>query len=335
MSGLPIEPTTEATSKLSQLILKPVAQQLGQKRLVIVADGALQYIPFAALTDPNKLAKGSAYQPLMVNHEIVNLPSASTIAIQRQELQGRKPAAKTLAILANPVFSKKGLTELPKKPSSDLELSLEESELKRATRDFNLDDLKSLPETQKEADAIIALVLKEEERLSAFGTDANYAWVTSPKLSNYRYLHFATHGFFNSTNPELSGIVLSLVDKKGNPQKKGFLRLNELFNLKFPAELVVLSACQTGLGKEVKGEGLIGLTRGLMYAGAERVTVSLWSVNDKATSVLMQEFYTQMLKDRKSPAAALRAAQKKIWEKDKWRDPYYWSAFTLQGEWRN
>ncbi|MBN3896862.1 MAG: tetratricopeptide repeat protein [Nostoc sp. NOS(2021)] len=336
MSGLPIEPTTEAANKLSQLILKPIAQQLGQKRLVIVADGALQYIPFAALTDPNKLAKDSAYQPLMVNHEIVNLPSASTIAIQRQELQGRKPAAKTLAILANPVFSKEGLTEFLKKTPSDLELSLEESELKRATRDLNLNDLKSLPETQKEADGIIALVLKEEERLSAFGTDANYAWVTSPKLSNYRYLHFATHGFLNSANPELSGIVLSLVDKKGNPQKKGFLRLNELFNLKFPAELVVLSACQTGLGKEVKGEGLIGLTRGLMYAGAKRVTVSLWSVNDEATSVLMQEFYTQMLmKDGKSPAAALRVAQKKIWEKDEWRDPYYWAAFTLQGEWRN
>ncbi|MBX9257241.1 tetratricopeptide repeat protein [Desmonostoc muscorum CCALA 125] len=337
MSGMPIEPTIEATSKLSQLILKPVAQQLGQKRLVIVADGTLQYIPFAALTDPNKLATDSDYQPLMVNHEIVNLPSASTIAIQRQELEGRKPAAKTLAILANPVFSKEGLTELANKTPSDLEHSLEESELKRATRDLNLNDLIPLPNTQEEANGIIALVSKEEERLSAFGTDANYAWVTSPKLSNYRYLHFATHGFLNSTNPELSGIVLSLVDKKGNPQKKGFLRLNELFNLKLPAELVVLSACRTGLGKEVKGEGLIGLTRGLMYAGAGRVTVSLWGVNDEATSVLMQEFYTQMLKDKdgKSPVAALRAAQKKIWEKDQWRDPHYWSAFTIQGEWRN
>jgi CHAT domain-containing protein len=115
---------------------------------------------------------------------------------------------------------------------------------------------------------------------------------------------------------------------------KGFLRLNEIFNLNFPAELVVLSACETGLGKEVKGEGLIGLTRGLMYAGAARVVVSLWSVNDEATSLLMSQFYSQMLQQGKTPAAALRAAQLKMWEQEKWRNPYSWSAFTLLGEWR-
>ncbi|MBA4124096.1 MAG: CHAT domain-containing protein [Acidobacteria bacterium] len=98
--------------------------------------------------------------------------------------------------------------------------------------------------------------------------------------------------------------------------------------------MVVLSACQTGLGKEVKGEGLIGLTRGFMYAGARRVVVSLWSVNDKATADLMEKFYRRMLKDNERPAAALRAAQIEMWKQKAWQSPYYWSAFVIQGEWR-
>jgi len=103
--------------------------------------------------------------------------------------------------------------------------------------------------------------------------------------------------------------------------------------MKLPAELVVLGACQTGLGKEVKGEGLIGLTRGFMYAGAKRVVVSLWSVNDKATSDLMTQFCRGMLKDNERPVAALRTAQIEIWKQKKWQSPYYWAAFTMQGEW--
>lgn len=155
----------------------------------------------------------------------------------------------------------------------------------------------------------------------------------SGELSQYRYVHFATHGFLNSLHPELSGIVLSMFDEKGNPQD-GFLRAHEIFNLKLPAELVVLSACQTGLGKEVKGEGLVSLTRGFMYAGAPRVVVSLWSVSDQATAELMARFYRGMLKDNLRPAAALRAAQVSLMKESDWRSPFYWAAFTLQGEWR-
>jgi CHAT domain-containing protein len=156
---------------------------------------------------------------------------------------------------------------------------------------------------------------------------------TSPELSQYRYVHFATHGLLDSTHPELSGIVLSMIDEKGNPQD-GFLRAHEIFNLKLPAELVVLSACETGLGKEVRGEGLVGLTRGFMYAGAPRVVVSLWSVNDQATAELMARFYRSMLKDNLPPAAALRAAQISVMSDQRWQSPFYWAAFTLQGEWR-
>jgi CHAT domain-containing protein len=96
----------------------------------------------------------------------------------------------------------------------------------------------------------------------------------------------------------------------------------------------VLSACETGLGKEVNGEGLVGLTRGLMYAGAARVVLSLWKVSDDGTSALMQEFYKQMLQYNKPPASALRAAQLKLWQQDKYQSPYYWAGFTIQGEWR-
>src|SRR5207302_2861076 len=129
------------------------------------------------------------------------------------------------------------------------------------------------------------------------------------ELAQYRIIHFATHGLLNSKHPELSGIVLSLVDEKGEPQD-GFLRLNQIYNLKLPADLVVLSACQTALGKEIKGEGLIGLTRGFMYAGARRVVASQWVVDDQATSELMRVFYQGMLGEKKmEPAAALREAQ--------------------------
>ena len=125
-----------------------------------------------------------------------------------------------------------------------------------------------------------------------------------------------------------------MVNEKGQPQD-GFLRLNEVYNLKFPADLVVLSACQTALGKEIRGEGLIGLTRGFMYAGAQRVVASLWMVDDRATAELMKNFYQGMLGERKlRPAAALREAQIAMWKSKRFSAPYYWSAFTLQGEWK-
>jgi CHAT domain-containing protein len=137
----------------------------------------------------------------------------------------------------------------------------------------------------------------------------------------------------NSQHPDLSGIVLSLVDANGRSQD-GFLRLHEIYNLRLRADLVVLSACQTALGKEIKGEGLIGLTRGFMHAGAERILASLWSVDDRATAELMKRFYRALLKDRMSAAASLRAAQLQMWKEKRWQSPYYWAAFSLQGEWK-
>src|SRR5262249_35159073 len=152
-------------------------------------------------------------------------------------------------------------------------------------------------------------------------------------LSQYRIVHFATHGLLNKAHPELSGIVLSLVDQQGKPQD-GFLQLHDVYNLDLPAELVVLSACQTGLGKAVWGEGLVGLTRGFMYAGGKRVVASLWGVQDLATAELMKGVWGAMWeKKKRSPAEALRTAQIEMWKIQRWRSPYYWGGFMLYGEW--
>lgn len=164
---------------------------------------------------------------------------------------------------------------------------------------------------------------------------ANRQTAMSAELGRYDIVHFATHGLINNEHPELSGLVLSLVDERG-AQQDGFLRLHEVYNLKLAAELVVLSACQTGLGREIKGEGLVGLVRGFMYAGAPRVVASLWMVDDAATAELMGQFYEGMLRKGLQPAAALREAQVHMskHKRRQWQAPYYWAGFVLQGEWK-
>ncbi|MEG4249975.1 CHAT domain-containing protein [Microcoleus sp. Pol10D4] len=320
----------ESAGLLSQMILAPVASELGNKRLLIVADGALQYIPFSALT----LEKSEV--PLIVKHEIVNLPSASTLAILRRDMATRQPAPKAIALFADPVFSSdderlKGTSISPVTKNQTVEnLPVEAQQLQRSASEANIYWTR-LPFSRTEAEQILALVPDDLEK-QALDFTANRTTATNPDLSQYRIVHFATHGFANSKHPELSGLVLSLVDEKGTLQN-GYLRLNDIFNLNLPAELVVLSACQTGLGKDIKGEGLVGLTRGFMYAGAPRVVVSLWSVEDQVTSELMTRFYKKMLQDKLAPAAALRAAQIEVLQLPEWQSPYYWAAFGLQGEW--
>ncbi len=318
---------------LSQIILAPVAPQLENKRLVVVSDGALQYVPFAALTKPNS-QKTSKYEPLLINHEIITLPSASTVAILRNEHKQRKPVAKTLIVLADPIFSlddERLQSKIQTSPPVITEPNLNTLALNRAAKDSEV-NFERLKFTRHEAEQILALVPANKAK-SAFDFTASRNTAISKDLSQYNIIHFATHGILNSKHPELSGIVLSLFDDKGMPQN-GFLRLHDVFNLNLKAELVVLSACKTGLGEEVRGEGLVGLTRGFMYAGSPRVVVSLWSVDDQATSELMKAFYQKMLQQGLKPAAALRTAQLEIWRTKRYAAPYYWAAFTLQGEWR-
>jgi CHAT domain-containing protein len=150
----------------------------------------------------------------------------------------------------------------------------------------------------------------------------------------YRIIHFATHGDLNTEHPELSAIVLSLFDSQGRDLKEdGFLRLHDIYNMKLPADLIVLSACKTGLGQLLKGEGLIGLTRGFMHAGSPRVVASLWRVEDLGTAELMKRFYQHMARGNMAPPSALRQAQIELLRSKRWNSPYFWAGFVLQGEW--
>jgi CHAT domain-containing protein/Tfp pilus assembly protein PilF len=339
-------------AELSRMLLGPVASELGRKRLAIVADGALQYVPFAALPSPypgndGGRNSGAEPQPLFVEHEIVSLPSASTLATLRRETAGRKPAEKSLAVLADPVFTDDDTRvrrDVAKAPAKEKTRSADPDgtdvvsmRMTRSGRETGLIGAEAafgrLLSTRREAAAILALV-PERERMRALDFEASRTTALRPQLGEYRIVHFATHGMLNNIHPELSGVVLSLVDE-GGKQQDGFLRLQDIYNLKLSADLVVLSACQTGLGKEIKGEGLIGLARGFMYAGAPRIVASLWKVDDRATSELMKRFYQGMLgTEALSPAGALRQAQLTIWKEKQWRKPYYWAAFVLQGEWK-
>jgi CHAT domain-containing protein/Tfp pilus assembly protein PilF len=358
---------------LSQILLGPVATQLGpqgKKRLLIISDGILNYLPFAALPiperDTERERQGDAAinnnpanlrvpsprprvsaVPLIVEHEIVSLPSASTLGALRRETAGRKLAEKTLAVLADPVFERDdtrlkrgGIVE--RSPIRGIEIATTYDArarlggaAKNGAQDSGAADgtgrIQRLLFTRREAEEILSLV-PEAERMKALDFDANLMTAIRPELGHYRFVHFGTHGFLDSAHPELSGIVLSLFDRQGREQD-GYLRVNEIFNLKLPVELVVLSGCRTGLGKEIKGEGLVGLTRGFMYAGATRIVVSLWDVSDEGSAKLMVHFYRGMLgPERLSPPSALRAAQIALWKDGRWQAPYYWAAFVLQGE---
>ncbi|HXO18828.1 MAG TPA: CHAT domain-containing protein, partial [Thermoanaerobaculia bacterium] len=199
-------------------------------------------------------------------------------------------------------------------------------------REIDLANLHRLRFSGQEADAIAALV-PAGQRLKAVSFAASRATALSGELARYRLVHFATHGWLDSRHPELSGLVLSLFDERGEAED-GFLRLADIYDLELHADLVVLSACRTALGKEVRGEGLVGLTRGFMHAGAARVVASLWSVEDRATADLMRRFYEGMLRRRETPAAALREAQLAMAADPRWRAPYFWAGFSLAGEWR-
>jgi CHAT domain-containing protein len=327
----------QQASRLSRMLLGPVAPQLESRRLVIVAEGVLQYIPFSALPVPQQMEKSghavgydaAGLTPLVVEHEIVNLPSASALAVLRREANDKKPATRAIAVLADPVFEMDdsrvpGAVEASAATHPPL---AEKAHRRRDERGFP-----RLFSTEEEAEAILAFA-PPGQCFKATGFQASRETATNGQLSQYRIVHFATHELLDTDHPELSAIVLSLVDERGQPQD-GFLRLHDIYNLELAAELVVLSACNTALGKEIKGEGLIGMTRGFMYAGARRVVASLWKVDDDATAELMKLFYEGMLKKNLRPAAALQSAQVEMWKQKRWRAPSYWAAFILQGEWK-
>ncbi|MCA1565911.1 MAG: CHAT domain-containing protein [Acidobacteria bacterium] len=328
---------------LSTMLLGSAASHLSSKRLLIVSDGFLRYIPFEALPTPNQspaAASGAELEPLFFNHEIVGLPSALTLAALRSEKHPDDAATRTVAVIADPVFEKDDPRILTFRPDSSSSSSAsaksedEEVYLASALRNFTEEGgqpvLSRLPSTLREAKAIMAVTPPNEGMVVA-GFAATKERVVSDELRDYRIIHFATHGLLNKESPELSGVILSLVDEQGK-SRSGFLRLNDIYNMDLSADLVVLSACRTGLGRNVQGEGVVGLTGGFMYAGAKSVIASLWKVDDEATAELMSHFYTAMLIDGLSPSAALKTSKREMWKQERWHAPFYWAAFTLQGE---
>jgi len=346
----------QQAAALSQMLFGRIVNILGTKRLLIVTEGAMQYLPFGALPVPGTHQKWSTIKgerqngtkiaprsfvneagdrPLLLEHEIISLPSASVLAVLRRQNLNREIPPKAVFVFADPVFEKDdprlrlASQEKPSRPAGSCKGPRHLGDVGSLR-----DGLKvgRLPSTRLEGEAIMALTRYGEGKM-AIDFNASREMATSPELSEYRIVHFATHGVVNNEHFELSGIVLSMLDEQGHPQD-GFLRLRDIYNLNLQVNLVVLSACDTGLGKEVKGEGLVGMVRGFLYAGAASVIASLWKVDDEASAELMKQVYKQMLQQDMAPAAALRQSQVAMWQQRRWRSPFYWGAFVLQGEWR-
>jgi CHAT domain-containing protein len=324
-----------AAQYLGSLVLSPVASELNKARIIVAADGALNYIPFQILS-----ASPADREPLVAGHEVVNEPSASILGQLRQEAARRQTPAKVLAAFGDPVFAsnyaQRKQTDAGRQVASAQ--TNEDEQWRHAERDietggdsFNPATLQPLFYSKRELANLHEVA--GGETFVATGFDASREQLASADLTKYAILHFATHGILDPKRPENSGLFLSMVNRDGQAQN-GFVGLQDIYRLHAPVNLVVLSACRTGLGKDVRGEGLIGLTRGFMYAGASSVVASLWKVDDEATAELMKRFYTNMLQGGMTPAEALRVAQNSIRQEPQWSAPYYWAAFTLQGDYR-
>ncbi len=328
-------PAIEANSdELGRVLLKPLQGRLGRKRLVILRDEALQYVPFAALRD-HSLAEAGRERGLLIDaHEIVYAPSVLTAWQLRRLARQRRPASRSVAVFADPVFGPHDARLSGRATSPADGTAQADDGLTLAAEDVGfdreLDKLPRLAQTQREADAIAEAAGKGGARVTS-GFEVTRDGVLQRWLRDFRRLHFATHGLLNLRNPQLSGLVLSRYDSQGRP-RPAFLRLEDIEALDLRAELVVLSACKTALGEELRGEGLLGLTQAFLRAGASQVMVSLWPVWDRPTADLMADFYEAHLRRGLSPAAALRQAQLEA-RNDPARVPAHWAAFILEGTW--
>ncbi|MCG8461461.1 MAG: CHAT domain-containing tetratricopeptide repeat protein [Holophagales bacterium] len=315
----------ERNRAFGRILLEPVlADAADIERLAIVADGALHYLPFAALLDPRH-----PEDPLLDRFEIVHLPSASVLALQRARHRDRRTAPSSasdstpwLAILADPVFQADDprIEARPRRHGQERSAAAPSASLAR------------LPSTRHEAEAIAALI-PEKKTLLAIGPEATRERMLGAEVAGARFVHLATHGVFDARRPWVSGLTFSRFDATGAP-RAGFVSLRDLDPLRWSAELVTLSACHSALGRRVRGEGVFGLTHGLLRAGAARALSSLWQVRDRSTAELMIQLYRAIWHEGLGTAAALRQAQQELRSRPRYSDPYYWSSFVLQGDWR-
>lgn len=305
-----------AIEDVSKLVVLPLADKLQTERLIIVADGILQHVPFQVLS-----ASAKADEPLIDKFDIANAASASTLAIMRQERKNRVPGSKLVVGFGDAVFSSSSQAPISDSPNSVVE---------RSAAVIQEGRLPPLFKSQAELRAIRDLAGTDDSKFYV-QYDATRQNLLNIDLGNYKIVHLVTHGIFDERQPELSGLVLSLRDANQQPVN-GYVGLADIYKLHAPVDLVVLSACNSALGPEVRGEGLTGLTRGFTYAGASSIIASFWNVDDEAGAELMKQFYTNLLQHGMSPATALRAAQNEIRKRPEWRSPYFWAGFTFQGD---
>lgn len=297
--------------RLADMLLPRGALDRNTKRLALVADGPLEFLPFAALPQA-----GSGR--LVETHEIIMLPSASALAAQRAALAGRGVAQRTLALVADPVFDRTD-PRAPACPRPDCS-------------EVIIPTLPRLAGSGAEARAILEIAAAADG-YRAYGLDATRQAIVGGALRGHRIVHLATHGVLDARSPAQTGLMFARLGAAGEPLE-GFLGLRDIAALELDADLVVLSACDTALGPEIRGEGLVGMTRGFMHAGTRRVLATLWRIPDTASVGAMQRFYTALLRDGLPADAALRRAQLDLARDPRWSDPYYWAAFTLHGDWR-
>jgi CHAT domain-containing protein len=317
---------TQQAAELAAVILAPATAILAtHSNVVVVSEGSLTSVPFAALP--------LAGRRLVETHQVAYLASASVLP----QLRANRPPVRPLriALIADPVFSSldprvahgdKGAVAAGTPPTGD------SADLTRSASDTGLRDFPRLVYSRQEAESIASLI-PASQQWSAMDFDASLEAVRNLDWSRFTIAHFSTHALLDTIHPDLSGIVLSLVDAQGHP-RDGFIRVRDIYNMHVPADLVVLSACRTALGKEIRGEGVVGLARAFSYAGSQRVLATLWDVNDRATASLMSDLYRRLLRSRLSPADALAQAQRELAQSANWRAPYFWASFVLQGDWQ-
>jgi len=285
--------------KLYEFLVAPLESQLAkQKRLILVPDGILAYLPFEALPGPGRLIE---------RFSISYAPSASALAALRGRDALRSAPPQSLLAFADPTLKNTAAPD--------------------SARDRSL-AFASLPNARQEVAGIRALFAPAASRVF-MGDDAHEQKVKSETSGQYRYIHFAAHGYFDEEQPLRSGLVLG---PGADPQNDGFLQAPEIMRLRLNADVVTLSACQTGLGKVLAGEGVLGLTRAFFYAGAQSLVVSLWNVNDAATAELMQRFYTGLKAGMARDEALRRAKLSLMKTAGPWRHPYFWAPFVFVGD---
>lgn len=318
---------------LGQLLLGPALNLDGVHTLVIVPSGPLWLLPFAALRLPaqgsNTRAGSGHAEYAVARFRIVEEPSASVLlSLVERRHPGKRPLG--VAIFADPVYNisdprLQGHVLLAKDDSNSAPWTTATAWDSAA----GMERLPRLAGSRTEALDIARLAGSKHFALYT-GFAARPEAVRATDWSRYTIAHFATHAIVNADHPAFSGIVLSMVNRRGH-REDGVLWLSNIYSLHMPVSLVVLSGCRTATGQPIPGEGIAGLSRAFFFAGAGRVVGSLWSIEDQQTSALMRNFYYGLLKSHLTAAESLRAAQLKMARTVRWRAPYFWAGFVLQG----